>query len=80
MQWCHCLEANYAQLLAGDTILTSGLMSGGTATYPSGVVVGYVQEVRSDPGGTSDYAVLTPAADLSALEQVFIIKEFDVTE
>ncbi len=68
------------QLLAGDTILTSGLMSGGTATYPSGVVVGYVQEVRSDPGGTSDYAVLTPAADLSALEQVFIIKEFDVTE
>lgn len=68
------------QLLAGDTILTSGLMSGGTATYPSGVVVGYVQEVRSDPGGTSDYAVLTPAADLGALEQVFIIKEFDVVE
>lgn len=68
------------QLLAGDTILTSGLMSGGEATYPSGVVVGYVQEVRSDPGGTSDYAVLTPAADLSALEQVFVIKEFDVVE
>lgn len=68
------------QLLAGDTILTSGLISGGRATYPSGVVVGYVQEVRSDPGGTSDYAVLTPAADLSALEQVFVIKEFDVVE
>ncbi len=68
------------QLLAGDTILTSGLMSGGTATYPSGVVVGYVQEVRTDPGGASDYAVLTPAADLGALEQVFVIKEFDVTE
>ena len=68
------------QLLAGDTILTSGLMSGGEATYPSGLVVGYVQEVRSDPGGTSDYAVLTPAADLSALEQVFVIKEFDVVE
>lgn len=68
------------QLLAGDTILTSGLMSGGTATYPSGVVVGYVQEVRSDPGGTSDYAVLTPAADLDTLKQVFVIKEFDVVE
>lgn len=68
------------QLLAGDTILTSGLISGGRATYPSGVVVGYVQEVRSDPGGTSDYAVLTPAADLGALEQVFVIKEFDVVE
>jgi len=69
-----------AQLLAGDAILTSGLMSGGTATYPSGLLVGHVAEVRSDPGGMSDYAVLTPAADLEALEQVFIIKEFDVVE
>lgn len=68
------------QLLAGDTILTSGLMSGGTATYPSGLVVGYVSEVRTDPGGMSDYAILTPATDLEALEQVFIIKDFDVVE
>lgn len=68
------------QLLAGDTILTSGLMSGGTATYPSGILVGYVSEVRTDPGGMSDYAVLVPATNLEALEQVFIIKEFDVVE
>ncbi len=68
------------QLLAGDSILTSGLMSGGTATYPSGLLVGYVSEVRSDPGGMSDHAVLVPAADLDALEQVFIIKDFDVVE
>lgn len=68
------------QLLAGDTVLTSGLISGGTATYPSGILVGYVSEVRSDPGGMSDYAVLTPAANLEGLEQVFIIKEFDVVE
>lgn len=68
------------QLLAGDTVLTSGLMSGGRATYPSGILVGYVTEVRSDPGGMSDYAVLTPATKLDALEQVFIIKDFDVVE
>ena len=68
------------QLLAGDTVLTSGLVSGGTATYPSGVLVGYVSEVRSDAGGMSDYAVLVPAAHLADLEQVFIIKEFDVVE
>lgn len=68
------------QLLAGDSILTSGLMSGGTATYPSGLLVGYVSQVRSDPGGMSDHAVLVPAADLDALEQVFIIKDFDVVE
>ena len=68
------------RLLAGDTILTSGLRSGGTATYPSGLVVGHVEEVRSDEGGMSDYAILAPATDLESLEQVFIIKEFDVVE
>ena len=66
------------QLLAGDEILTSGLMSGGTATYPSGILVGHVEQVRSDAGGMNDYAVLTPATDLESLEQVFIIKEFEV--
>lgn len=66
------------QLLAGDTILTSGLVSGGTATYPSGLVVGYVEEVRSDDSGMSDYAVLTPATQLGTLEQVFVIKAFDM--
>lgn len=68
------------QLLAGDEILTSGLMSGGTATYPSGILVGHVEQVRTDAGGMNDYAVLTPAADLESLEQVFIIKAFDVVE
>lgn len=68
------------QLLAGDAILTSGLRSGGTATYPSGLVVGYVEQIRSDDSGMSDYAVLTPAAALDSLEQVFIIKDFEVTE
>lgn len=68
------------QLLTGDTILTSGLKSGDTAIYPSGLVVGYVEEVRSDESGMSNYAVLTPATDLNKLEQVFVIKDFDVVE
>ncbi len=69
-----------SQLLAGDAILTSGLVSGGEATYPSGLVVGYVEQVRAEHSGMSDYAVLTPAADLESLEQVFVIKDFDVVE
>lgn len=68
------------RLLAGDEILTSGLRSGGTATYPSGLLVGRVAEIRSDEGGATEYAVLTPATDLEKLEQVFIIKDFDVVE
>lgn len=69
-----------ARLLAGDEILTSGLKSGGTATYPSGLLIGYVEQLRADDSGVSDYALLRPAANLDALEQVFIIKEFTVTE
>ena len=64
-------------LTAGDTIVTSGLMSGGKASYPSGLVAGYVEKVRADDGGMNDYAVLVPAAQLDALEQVFIIKSFE---
>ena len=64
-------------LTAGDTIVTSGLMSGGEASYPSGLVAGYVEQVRADEGGMNDYAILVPAAQLDDLEQVFIIKSFD---
>lgn len=68
------------QLLAGDAVLTSGLISGEKAIYPSRLLVGYVEEVRTDDSGMSDYAVLTPAADLDSLEQVFVIKDFDVVD
>jgi len=68
------------QLQAGDAILTSGLRSGGDATYPSRLLVGYVEEVRADAGGMNDYAVLSPAADLDSLEQVFIVTDFDILE
>ena len=68
------------QLLAGDTILTSGLRSGGTATYPSGLVVGYVEQMRSDDSNMNDYAILTPAAALDKLEQVFVINSFEVVD
>ena len=69
-----------AGLLPGDTILTSGLLSGGTATYPSGLVVGKVESVLTDAGGMNDYAILTPSTDLEDLEQVFIIKSFSTVD
>jgi rod shape-determining protein MreC len=64
------------QLISGDVILTSG--KGGV--YPSGLMVGSVDEVRTEESGMSRYAVLTPAADLDSLTQVFIIKSFDIVE
>ena len=62
------------ELLGGDLVETSGL--GGF--YPSGLVIGAVEEVLVDDSGSASYAVLTPAVDLDALTEVFIIKEFDI--
>lgn len=65
-----------SELVSGDEVLTSGL--GGV--YPSGLLVGYVESVQDTPSGVEKYAVLEPAAQLDALEEVFVIKEFDIVE
>lgn len=65
-----------SDLLAGDEVLTSG--RGGV--YPSGLVVGSVTEVHTDPSGLSRYAVIQPGTDLESLRQIFVIKEFDIVE
>ena len=65
-----------AQLRRGDQILTSGQGD----IYPPDLVVGRVEELRSDPSGMMRYAVLKPQARLDSLVEVFIIKEFDVVE
>lgn len=64
------------ELLTGDLVLTSGL----TGIYPSGLVVGAIESLHTDPSGMSRYAVLVPYADLNSLVEVFIIKEFDIVE
>lgn len=64
------------KLIAGDLVVTSGL--GGY--YPSGLPIGTVTELRTDTGGLTQYAVLSPKADIGTLTQVFLITEFDVVE
>ena len=66
------LPENYA-VKAGDTIVTSG----GGGTYPQGLVIGTVDEVVSSSSGLTDYAVITPSADLSNLEFLYIITSYN---
>ena len=63
-------------VMVGDLIVTSGL--GGY--YPSDLVIGYVREIMTDDDGLAQYAVLEPAADLEALRQVFVVKDFTIVE
>ena len=65
-----------SEFMAGDQVLTSGL----SGLYPSDLVVGYIEEVRTDPSGMTRYAVVVPEADLSDLQQVFVITSFDIVE
>lgn len=69
--------------LDNDTELEPGvqvLTSGASGLYPSGLVVGVVEQVLKDASGMSRYAVITPSTDLNSIRQVFIIKDFDIQE
>lgn len=65
-----------AEVLAGDTVLTSGL--GGY--YPSDLVIGTVESVQTDDDGLARYAVIAPMAELSALTQVFVITDYEIVD
>lgn len=74
----NCLRLDYlptgSRLVSGDLVVTSGL--GGF--YPSGLVIGTVKEVRMDDSGSSSYAILTPSVNFDTLEEVFVIKSFEI--
>lgn len=61
-----------AQLFLDDAILTSG--SGDQ--IPSGLVIGTVTSIQVEAAGQTEYGIITPAADLDSLVQVFIITDF----
>ena len=65
-----------AQLVSGDEVLTSGRGD----MFPSGLPVGQVEEVFTDPSGQTRYAVVVPSVALDSLIEVFVIKDFEIVE
>lgn len=61
--------ARDADIVSGDTVLTSGLGS----IYPKGIVIGVVEKVVNAEGGLLKYAVIAPTVDFSRLEEVMLI-------
>ena len=68
--------ADGAQIFEGDEVLTSG--SGGA--FPAGLVIGTISKVQTEAGGQIEYGIVVPQAELDALVQVFVIKDFTVVE
>lgn len=56
----------------GDAVVTSG-----STVYPRGLILGRVVDAAYTEIGVAKYAVLDPAADITSMEQVFILTEFD---
>ena len=71
------LRMNYlpssATIHINDQVVTTG-----STVYPRGLIVGKVVDAGFADTGVAKYAILEPAADIDALEQVFIITEFNV--
>jgi rod shape-determining protein MreC len=62
----------YAEVIVGDVIITSGL--GGD--YPSDLIVGQVSGVRRRPSDLFQTASVQPVVDFAALKVVLVIKNF----
>ena len=58
-----------ADLMPGDTVITSGL----AGIFPKGLPIGEVTEVRPSKDGMRNQAVVTPWVDFEHLEEVMII-------
>ncbi len=54
-----------------DQVVTSG-----STVYPKGLILGNVVDAGFEETGVAKYAVLDPAAEISSLEQVFIITQY----
>lgn len=58
-----------ADLIPGDTVITSGL----AGIFPKGLAIGEVTEVRPSTDGMRNEAVVTPWVDFKHLEEVMVI-------
>ena len=58
---------------AGDLIITAGT----TGLFPYGLPVGNITEVGIENSGLARYAVLAPSVDLSSLESVTVLLDFE---
>lgn len=68
--------ADKTKLVEGDVIVSSG--KGGA--FPRGLTIGKVSAVSTEAGGQAEYAAVTPSADLDTVSEVFVVKQFNVTE
>ena len=71
------LRMNY---LPSDSVIRNNdqVVSAGSTVYPKDLILGYVVDAGFDETGVAKFAILEPAADFGALEQVFVLTQYGV--
>ena len=71
------LRMNY--LPSSSTIRNNDqVVTTGSTVYPRDLILGYVVDAGFDATGVAKYALLKPAAEISSLEQVFILTNYNI--
>ena len=71
------LRMNY--LPSSSTIRNNDqVVTTGSTVYPRDLILGYVIDAGFDDTGVAKYALLEPAANISSLEQVFILTNYNI--
>ena len=65
-----------SDVMSGDLIVTSGLGD----YLPSGLVIGYVEELRTSDDGLSRRAIIAPETSIDDLTELFIITDFTIID
>ena len=52
------------------------VVTAGSTVYPRNLILGYVVDAGFEETGVAKYALLQAAADISSLEQVFILTDY----
>lgn len=78
-----CYTSGYSDMLRMDYLSSTAIIrtndqvvTSGSTLYPRNLILGYVVDAGFDAAGLAKYAILTPAADIDNLEQVFIIMDY----
>ncbi len=59
-----------ADIKANDSVVTSGL----SGIYPKGILVGVVLDVKMEPNGLYQFALIEPVANPMAIEEVIVME------
>ncbi len=69
------LKMNY---LPSDSIIRNNdqVVTSGSTVYPRGLIIGNIVDADFEETGVAKFALLKPAADIDAMEQIFIITKY----